>query len=163
MLVYTLKCDPRTTRDGHDCGEWDYLTYTKLYHHDGLIDSTYKTHPTFKVGNATPATYAYKNNPTYDLTLERQFGIRHTATQSLTRDSVGSGTINNASTLKASELSGRSQYLWKSSELSSAGMSAGSISGLQFDINSLGSMLSNFEIRMGHTVWIHCLAILFKT
>ena len=152
LLVYTLKCDPRTTRDGHDCGEWDYLTYTKLYHHDGLIDSTYKTHPTFKVGNATPATYAYKNNPTYDLTLERQFGIRHTATQSLTRDTVGSGTINNASTLKASELSGRSQYLWKSSELSSAGMSAGSISGLQLDINNLGSMLSNFEIRMGHTV-----------
>ena len=76
LMVYTLKCDPRTTRDGHDCGEWDYLTYTKLYHHDGLIDSTYKTHPTFKVGTTTPATYAYKMTPSYDLTLDKQFSIR---------------------------------------------------------------------------------------
>ena len=151
LMVYTLKCDPRTTRDGFDCGEWDYLTYTKLYHHDGLIDSTYKTHPTFKVGSTTPTTYAYKKTPTYDLTLEKQFGIQHTATQSVSRYTVGSGAMSNASALKTSELSGRSQYLWKSTELSSVGMTAGSISGLQIDINSLGSMLSNFEIRMGHT------------
>ncbi|MCH9821755.1 MAG: T9SS type A sorting domain-containing protein [Bacteroidetes bacterium] len=151
LMVYTLKCDPRTTRDGHDCGEWDYLTYTKLYHHDGLIDSTYKTHPTFKVGTTTPATYAYKMTPSYDLTLDKQFSIRHTATQSVVRDTVGSGTVNTASALKTSELSGRSQYLWKAAELTSNGMSAGSISGLQIAINSLGTVLSNFEIRLGHT------------
>ena len=100
LMVYTLKCDPRTTRDGFDCGEWDYLTYTKLYHHDGLIDSTYKTHPTFKVGSTTPTTYAYKKTPTYDLTLEKQFGIQHTATQSVSRYTVGSGTTNNCFSFK---------------------------------------------------------------
>ncbi len=151
LMVYTLKCDSRTTRDQYDCGEWDYLTYTKLYHHDGTIDSTYKTHPSFKVGNTSPGSYAYKATPSFDLTLDKQFSIRHTATQSLTLDTIGSGTSTNSSALKTSELSGRSQYLWKSNELAGVGMTSGAISGIQLDIKTLGSVLSNFEIRMGHS------------
>ncbi len=151
LMVYTLKCDPRTTRDQYDCGEWDYLTYTKLYHHDGTVDSTYKTHPTFKIGNTTPATYAYKTTPSFDLTRDAQYKIRHTATQSLTRDTLGNGVLKNSFALKTSALSGRTQYLWKASELSAAGMTSGSISGIQLDIAKLGSVLSNFEVRMGHS------------
>ncbi len=151
LMVYTLKCDPRTTRDQYDCGEWDYLTYTKLYHHDGTIDSTYKTHPTFRIGTSAPAEYKYKTTPSFDIIQDKQFSIRHTATRSITRDTVGIGNATNSAALAADKMSGRAQYIWTASELSAAGMSAGNISGIQLDIKKLGSVLSNFEIRMGHT------------
>ena len=40
IMHYTLKCDPRTTRDRFDCGEWDYLTYTVVRDTLGRYDST---------------------------------------------------------------------------------------------------------------------------
>jgi hypothetical protein len=40
IMHYTLKCDPRTTRDRFDCGEWDYLTYTVVKDTLGRYDST---------------------------------------------------------------------------------------------------------------------------
>ena len=37
LMYYTLKCDPK---QNPACGEWDYLTYTFLYQHTGVFDST---------------------------------------------------------------------------------------------------------------------------
>ncbi|NOY05330.1 MAG: T9SS type A sorting domain-containing protein [Chlorobi bacterium] len=39
LMYYTLKCDPK---QNPACGEWDYLTYTRLFHHTGRFDSTGK-------------------------------------------------------------------------------------------------------------------------
>ena len=36
LMLYTLKCDPATTQDNFNCGEWDYTTYTNLYQHKNL-------------------------------------------------------------------------------------------------------------------------------
>lgn len=41
LMYYTLKCDPRTTRDQFACGEWDYLTYNILYDTVGKIDTNW--------------------------------------------------------------------------------------------------------------------------
>ena len=38
-MYYKLKCSPLTTWDQYNCGEWDYLTYTRVYNHTGLFDS----------------------------------------------------------------------------------------------------------------------------
>src|ERR1700722_11798924 len=37
LMYYTLKCDPKQSPA---CGQWDYLTYTFLYQHTGIIDSS---------------------------------------------------------------------------------------------------------------------------
>lgn len=37
LLYYTLKCDPA---QNPKCGEWDYLTYTRLHHPTGRVDTT---------------------------------------------------------------------------------------------------------------------------
>ncbi|MBK9194576.1 MAG: hypothetical protein IPO17_06215 [Flavobacteriales bacterium] len=50
LMHHTLKCDPQTTQDQYNCGEWDYLTYNTVHHHTGLLDSTALSHPWFKVG-----------------------------------------------------------------------------------------------------------------
>ena len=39
LMYYKLKCSPLTTWDQYDCGEWDYLTYTRVFDHTGVYDS----------------------------------------------------------------------------------------------------------------------------
>ncbi|MBK7752430.1 MAG: hypothetical protein IPI41_07425 [Flavobacteriales bacterium] len=50
LMHHTLKCDPQTTQDQYNCGEWDYLTYNFVHEHTGALDSTALQHPLFKVG-----------------------------------------------------------------------------------------------------------------
>jgi hypothetical protein len=38
-MYYKLKCSPLTTWDQYNCGEWDYLTYTRVFDHTGQFDS----------------------------------------------------------------------------------------------------------------------------
>ena len=33
LMYYKLKCSPLTTWDQYNCGEWDYLTYTRVFDH----------------------------------------------------------------------------------------------------------------------------------
>src|SRR5438477_5762665 len=37
LMYYTLKCNPAQSPN---CGRWDYLTYTYLYQHTGITDSS---------------------------------------------------------------------------------------------------------------------------
>ena len=47
IMEYTLKCfeDGTAGNLGYACGEWDYLSYTYLFDHTGLLDSTALQHP----------------------------------------------------------------------------------------------------------------------
>lgn len=63
LMHYSLKCDPRTTQDGHNCGEWDYLTYTVVTDSTGKFDSTLFKTPNFRVRGITPDKYYYTTTP----------------------------------------------------------------------------------------------------
>ena len=39
LMYYKLKCSPLTPWDQYDCGEWDYLAYTRIFDHTGVMDS----------------------------------------------------------------------------------------------------------------------------
>ncbi len=39
LMYYNLKCDPLTTWDSYNCGEWDYLVYSQIWNHTGTFDS----------------------------------------------------------------------------------------------------------------------------
>ncbi|MER3329935.1 MAG: hypothetical protein RIF34_10190, partial [Candidatus Kapaibacterium sp.] len=54
LMHYNLKCDPRTTQDRFNCGEWDYLTYTVVTDSSGQFDSTSFTAPNFLVRGTNP-------------------------------------------------------------------------------------------------------------
>ncbi|MBK13053.1 MAG: hypothetical protein CL849_05920 [Crocinitomicaceae bacterium] len=47
VMEYTLKCfeDGTAGNLGYACGEWDYLSYTYLFDHTGLLDSAALEHP----------------------------------------------------------------------------------------------------------------------
>lgn len=55
LMHYTLKCDPRTTRDRFDCGEWDYLTYTVVNDTLGRYDSTRNSQFKYVLNNQNPS------------------------------------------------------------------------------------------------------------
>ena len=54
LMYHNLKCFSDGTAGGlgYACGEWDYLSYNYLFDHTGLMDSTFLTHPQFKINNA---------------------------------------------------------------------------------------------------------------
>ena len=54
MMYYKLKCSPLTTWDQYDCGEWDYLTYTRVFDHTGSFDSVANNSSRFLSNWATP-------------------------------------------------------------------------------------------------------------
>lgn len=148
MMKYTLKCNPA---QNPACGEWDYLTNTYAYDHTGLLDSSRVVQSMFMVNGGSPDSIAYSNTPTYAYDSTWQYFIVHTNTSSVVNSQVGNGTASSSAPFGASQPVSRSQFLWKASEMTTAGMTAGNITGLQFYVQSLGGSLRNLTIRMQHT------------
>ncbi len=151
IMEMTLKCDPATTQDGFDCGEWDYLTYTYVYDHRGIYDSTYLSHPSFLIGNASPDSFEYVTNAVFDRNRETSYFLNRTATTSNSLIPVGVGALTTQKVLDLRERSGRSQYIFKASELTSAGLNAGDITGLDLDLDQGSGFIGRLEILIGHT------------
>ena len=59
LMYYKLKCSPLTTWDSYNCGEWDYLTYTQVFDHTGVMDSVEVLSKQYKVNTDTIANYNY--------------------------------------------------------------------------------------------------------
>jgi hypothetical protein len=145
LMKYTLKCNPAQSPA---CGEWDYLTYTYLYDHTGLLDSSLVHQPISTVNGTSPDSIMYMNTPSYSYDASWQYNAVHTDTASLNTYSVGAGSTNDAFPFGSSAPVSRTQYLWKASEISAAGMSAGNITGLQFYLQSLGAQMQNMTIKI---------------
>lgn len=145
LMLYTLKCNPAQSPA---CGEWDYLTYTYLYKNTGLLDSTLINQPTYTVNGATPSSISYMNTPSYSYNANWQYFVVHSDTSSLNSYQIGSANTITNKPFGTNIPASRTQYLWKASEISAAGISAGNITGLQFYIQSIGNELRNLTIKL---------------
>ena len=89
LMYYTLKCDPATTQDGYNCGEWDYTTYTNLYQHENLNTSFYY------LQNSNPDSILYNNQPKYNIYQQYDY---HTVYDNIISEtistSIGQGIVN---------------------------------------------------------------------
>ncbi|CAN5458773.1 hypothetical protein BH11BAC2_BH11BAC2_04780 [soil metagenome] len=148
LMLYTLKCNPQQSPA---CGEWDYLTSTYLYKKTGNTDSLFHHQPLFMSNGSTPDSIPYINSPSYSYQANWQDFIVHTSTTSLNTYASGTGSTASSYPFGSSASVSRSQYLWKASELTAAGMSSGNITGLQFYLQSTGSLLRNLSIRIANT------------
>ncbi|BDS12938.1 T9SS type A sorting domain-containing protein [Aureispira anguillae] len=151
LMLYTLKCDPATTQDNYDCGEWDYLTYTYLYDDTGIYDSTKVETGHYYVNNAYKDTIDYLNSMTYYQQQWWDYFITYNTTVSETAYTVGTGTNNAAQPLGNNKKANKAQILWLASELTAAGMSAGNIDKLQLDVQQVGTTLKHLNIRAKHS------------
>lgn len=131
LMVHTLKCDPQTTHDQYSCGEWDYLTYNKVYVHTGAYDSTLYYHPSYTFANDLTADSVLVS---YD-TVYNYFSHQHANVSFLDTLSYEMAEVGNngeyATLFPAPFNSGRSQFLWKAEELTDAGFSEGNITGIK--------------------------------
>jgi hypothetical protein len=148
LMQYTLKCNPAQSPA---CGEWDYLTYTYLYQHTGLLDSSVVHQPAYTLNGNAPDSILYMTTPSYTYSPSWQYYTVHTDTTSLNAYTIGAGMLTGNFPLGASHPVSRVQYLWRATEMTSAGLAPGNITGLQFYLQSLGTSLNHLTIRIKST------------
>jgi len=150
LMYHTLKCDPRTTHDHYNCGEWDYLTYNTVYDHTGVYDSTLYHQPSFTyINDATVDSLLERTAPTFTYynKLHKQASFQDTL--SLNQAVTGTGSLSSATVLNTQFPDGRSQFLWREQELLTAGLTAGEVTGMKIHVSEQGTGIRHLTIRMG--------------
>lgn len=146
LMLYTLKCDPRTTQDRFNCGEWDYLTYNLIHKKTGLQDSTQLEYFLYKVGNTTPDTINYTSKQT-STTYKRKYfnpNIKNIISQEEFK------IAQNDHTIQTNQKKFRLQWSLTSKELKNYGLSRGEINRLKFYFAKPLSDIKNFRIKMAN-------------
>jgi hypothetical protein len=148
LMNYTLKCDPQTTWDQYDCGEWDYLTYNIIHRHTGVYDSTLYFHPNFTLAEgSSPDSILLTGTPTYYFQHKRHYSVNFPDTISLLQAIIGVPSADGNDVIRTWNRSGRSQFLWNAEELTDQGFTAGQITGIKLQFN-FSSFAKHFIIRM---------------
>lgn len=136
MMYYKLKCSPLTTWDQYDCGEWDYLTYTRVFDHTGLFDSVANNSSQFLSNwstpnsiNFTPVPYAQTNTHLRDEWTRTLSGLSYSTPNTM------SSTHNWP--FKTDEKGGRFQLLLTQAQLLQAGVQAGDVQSLRIYLNDI--------------------------
>lgn len=150
LMYYTLKCDAATTQDGYACGEWDYLTYSHVFDHTGLLDSNYVHHPHYLYGGANLDTFAYTTTVQYDTLYTTAIAQVIDSVLSETSFLIGSNMGSTDAPL-GGHVQARAQYIWTASELTNAGMAAGNIHRLAIPLTDYQTDLSRLSISLKNT------------
>ncbi len=137
LMYYKLKCDPATPWDQYNCGEWDYLAYTRIYDHTGQMDSV----------QVDSVQYLHNYNSTSPYSYEPYTATRVDEYQRLEQTRTGDtsfinpiNTTTGATTPLPFDVSSNGntyQMLLTASELISAGFAPGNIEGLHLELNSI--------------------------
>jgi hypothetical protein len=153
-MVYSMRCKDGLVSDGADrnrgCGEWDYSCNT--YIHDSTrVDSSKAVHPDFLISNFSGTVFNYTTQPTYTYYEYNHKDVVYNATNSETIGTLGTGSTsidlpfgNNNNEVKA-------QFIYNSTDLFNAGLTAGEITGLQLDLDAQSEGYRNFRIKMKNT------------
>lgn len=147
LMYYKLKCSPLTTWDNYDCGEWDYLTYTRIFDHTGIMDSVQVNGNKYRVNTLSPATYAY-SNAYYD---QRWTSVqKRTPLVPVIHPVSGTGSV--PLTFVSANGNGKTiQWIIPASELAMSGVIAGDIQGMNLNILNAFASLQGVQIRIKST------------
>lgn len=150
LMYYKLKCSPLTTWDQYNCGEWDYLTYTRVFDHTGAFDSV-------RV-DSVKYLHNYDSQSPYDY---EPWGYTYKNTQEVlqherTPEALSTHELNQNSTTTAAypfdvnQSGGKYQMMLTASELTASGMTAGSLQSLSLYISNTvnGGVLEHPLIRI---------------
>lgn len=148
LMYYKLKCSPLTTWDQYNCGEWDYLTYTRIFNHTGIMDSIRVDGPNFRVNTLAPVSYAYANQAFYD----QQWKAVNRRTPAIPIQHALTGTAGTPITFVSDGANGgKMQWIIPASKLATSGVVAGDIQGMELSfLNSL-AQLQGVQIRIKST------------
>ncbi len=162
LMYHTLKCfeDGTAGNLGFPCGEWDYLTYTYLYHPTGEMDSVFNAHPLYLFNNTNFGSALLSNEPVFDTYQYNQ--SLYTISDILSESSFELSTGNEESNLlTAGGHQGRSQFIWTAEELLASGLTSGPLQRLSLFSGSQTGTFRHFTIKMrqanlaGLTDWVN--------
>jgi hypothetical protein len=138
LMYYKLKCSPLTTWDQYDCGEWDYLTYTRVFDHTGIFDSVRRDGNRYLANWNSPATIDYTPAPNsiFDTYLRIE---QERIASNLTSFPINTGSSSANFIFNTANKGSRFQQLLTANELLSAGIQPGEIQGLILELLNIGS------------------------
>ena len=149
-MLYRMRCKnglvSTTANRNLGCGEWDYSCNTYLTD-SSRFDSVKATFPDHIISGFSGNSFPYSQSPTYAITRFKHYA----ATQNTTNESafaLNSGSESLQSPFNGQAGNRKIQYLWRASELLSAGLSAGAITGLALEVLQTGTETGRFRIRM---------------
>lgn len=148
LMYYKLKCSLLTTWDQYNCGEWDYLTYTQVHEHTGVMDSVEIKSKHFKVNTDTLATYSYNTSPFFNTYQNYQYFRNQVTTDDY---NVLSGGATPMGLIHTSSQGNRVQFIVSAAELTAAGVIAGDLTSLAFVFNQLGDDADKMTIKIKST------------
>jgi len=135
LMFYKLKCSPLTTWDQYNCGEWDYLTYTRVFDHTGQMDSVQVDGNRYLANLQSPPTLVYDPlTSIYSDTYVRNEQNRSGAI--LTNSLVNSANGASAFPFDVTNHGGRFQMLLSAVELTAAGIVVGDLQSLSLYVNN---------------------------
>jgi len=137
LMYYKLKCDAQTPWDSYACGEWDYLAYTRIFDHTGVMDSVQIDSVRYmnNLNSFTDYVYddwGYSYADTYLVTEQFRSGFS-TALNSLNQTSSGASNAP----FDLSNKGGRFQMLVTAAELTNSGIVAGDIQSLALYVDGI--------------------------
>ncbi|MEN9440985.1 MAG: hypothetical protein RLZ33_1062, partial [Bacteroidota bacterium] len=136
LMYYKLKCSPLTTWDQYNCGEWDYLTYTRVFDHTGVFDSVQVNGNRYTANLTSPATIQYNALP-YSQT-DSYVRVEHNRSgATLTGYDVNAANTVTPFPFDVTNNGGRFQMILTSAELAAAGITPGDIQSLSLYLNAL--------------------------
>jgi hypothetical protein len=145
LMYYTLKCD---ASQSPACGEWDYLTYTFLYQHTDVYDSTLYFHPNYDVFGNAPDTLDFMNSQSWKYLPLWDYSNQ---TAPLKTYTLGQGAGSQQFPQTGNANDGKTIFLFKVSELQALLITAGNMTGMKIYINSGNEVFSKFTLRLANT------------
>jgi hypothetical protein len=148
LMRYNMRChDAAVGNFNVGCREWDYSCNTFITD-PSRKDSTRQTHPNFIISNFNGDLFEYSNIPTNSFI---QYEMYNTNLISGSGNEVAVGNGNDEWYITYGSDYYREQFIYKADELTSAGMTAGPLYGLQLDCIGAGDALEFFRIRIKAT------------
>ena len=138
LMYYKLKCSPLTAWDQYNCGEWDYLTYTRVFDHTGNYDSVKREGAKYLANFQAPTLIDYNSSnagAAYTNVYQTNQFFR---TGEVLQDyviNVGNGT--SVHPFHTQSNGGTYQFLVSAQELLASGVQSGDLQSLTLYVSNL--------------------------
>jgi hypothetical protein len=150
MMYYTIKCDAATTWDSYACGEWDYTTYTNVYEHTGLLDSTQYSHKKYTHNNYDFTEFKGTAIPKYHKT-EKSFTKTNYSFSDFSAYNTGIPGANTVLGFAPENADANMYLLYNAQTMEASGFPAGPLTGLSLYSNYAGLIKMPVKIKIAHT------------
>lgn len=149
LMYYNLRCFSQGTAGGlgFPCGEWDYLTYTYLYQHTGIMDSSQSIHPHYKINNADFDQTSLTSQPIFNYYQTLLDSVVIDSETNVQSTQLGIEDVE-ISALFGDEVSQRRHFIYHADDLIAAGLQSGvQIGKLSFHFPNGNFQIDQFKIE----------------